>query len=87
MLRLLSAGANPNLARNMINESPLLTAARDGRVEVVRALLAAGADWKVKTKYGDTALSEARAKGHAELVAMLEKAGAKARTPRRSRRI
>lgn len=81
VLRLLAAGANPNLARNMINESPLLTASRDGRVEVVRALLAAGADWKVKTEYGDTALSEARAKGHAELVAMLEKAGAKARTP------
>jgi ankyrin repeat protein/uncharacterized protein YwqG len=81
LFRLLAAGANPNLARNTINESPLLTAAREGQVEAVRALLAAGADWRAKTEYGDTPLSEARAKGHTEIVALLEKAGATAKTP------
>ncbi|XXF76267.1 ankyrin repeat domain-containing protein [Myxococcaceae bacterium GXIMD 01537] len=81
VLRLLAAGAKPNLARNMVNEGPLLTAARVGNIEVARALLAAGADWKTKTEYGDTALSEARKRSHTELVALLEKAGAKARTP------
>src|SRR5512140_2982275 len=81
VLRLLAAGANPNLARNMINESPLLTAAREGELQVMRALLDAGADWKAKTESGTTALRVAREDGHSAIVALLEKAGAKARTP------
>ena len=45
--------------------------------EVVRLLMAAGTDLAVKDVYGDTALDWARKFGPSEVVAMLEKAGAK----------
>lgn len=47
---------------------------------MVRELLEAGGDTQMRTEYGDTALSEARSNGHAEVVALLEAAGATAKS-------
>ena len=45
--------------------------------EVVRALLAAGASTQLADRQGNTPLALARSRGHAAMVQMLEKAGAK----------
>ena len=47
-----------------------------GRAEVVKLLLAAGADVSVKNQSGKTALGLAEAEGHAEIVQLLKGAGA-----------
>jgi outer membrane protein assembly factor BamB len=51
----------------------LLTAARKGNLEAVKALLAKGADVNTKTAYGQTALMLASDKGHTEVVKLLIK--------------
>jgi len=48
-----------------------------GHREVVRQLLAAGADVNVKDEKGATALILASVQGHREIAEMLRKAGAK----------
>ena len=54
-------------------DAQLVDASEDGRVEVVRLLIAAGADVH---RYGDYALRAASLNGHAEVVQMLLYAGA-----------
>ena len=54
-----------------------MTAARTGKVDAVKVLLAAGADVQAKEpKRGQTALMWAAAEGHAEVVDALIRAGA-----------
>jgi 26S proteasome non-ATPase regulatory subunit 10 len=48
-----------------------------GNAEVVKLLLAKGADINVRNSKGETALVIAKNKGKTEIVAMLERAGAK----------
>jgi len=62
--KLLAAGADPNAALNS-GETPLMLAARDGRVDTVHALLEGGADPNAKEKNGEqTALMWAIAGRH-----------------------
>src|SRR5436853_78069 len=62
-------------------ETPLLTAARTGRLGPVKALLARGADLNAREAKGQTALMWAAAEGHVEIVDALLKADADFRTP------
>ena len=73
---LLDAGADPNTALPG-GETALMTAARTGKVEAVKALLSRGADVNAKESgRGQTALMWAAAEGHAEVVEALLTAGA-----------
>ena len=73
---LLDGGADPR-ARLGTGESVLMTAARTGNVEIVRLLLAAGADPNVAEAYrGQTALMWAVAERHYEVVRTLLEAHA-----------
>jgi ankyrin repeat protein len=64
---------DPALA-NAVDEhtSPLIEAARGGQARVVRLLLDSGADASWRDAAGRTAKDAAAAKGHAEIVTMLE---------------
>src|SRR5262245_10656532 len=74
--RLLKAGADPDTAAPG-GETVLMTAARAGRLDAVRALLAHGADVDAReATRGQTALMWAAAEGHAEVVRALVGAGA-----------
>ena len=71
--RLLKAGANPNAGR----ESPVLSAARSGNVEVMKLLLAHGGDANAKEPgRGQTALMWAVAEKHAGVARVLIEQGA-----------
>ena len=71
--RLLKAGASPNTGR----ESPILSAARSGNVEVMKLLLAHGGDPNAKEpRRGQTALMWAAAEKHAAVVGVLIDHGA-----------
>ncbi len=56
--------------------SRLICAAYQGNVDLVKSLLAAGADVNIKNQEGDTALILAAMKGHDEVVMVLIDAGA-----------
>ena len=68
------AGANINSRSN--GDMPLFIAAGEGRTDVVRYLLAEGADVNAREKLGDTALTEASYYGHVALVKELLAHGA-----------
>ena len=71
---LAAAGADPNARRKHDGATPLIEAARQGDLPVVRALLAAGADVNARDQHGKTALQEAKDKP--EIVSALKAAGA-----------
>ena len=76
---LLKAGANPNAAQ-AYSETVLMTCARSGALEAVKALLARGADVNaVETSEGQTAVMWAAAEGHTEVVRALVERGADVR--------
>ncbi|HEY9903259.1 MAG TPA: ankyrin repeat domain-containing protein [Candidatus Sericytochromatia bacterium] len=52
-----------------------MNAAAGGHIEIVRLLLANGADVTIQTLYGDTALTLAQKNGYLKIVELLEKAG------------
>jgi uncharacterized protein len=77
--RLLAAKANPN-ARLLNGETVLMTCARTGNVNAVKALLVHGANAKAaEPEHHQTALMWAAAQGHADAVAMLVEFGADVR--------
>ncbi len=55
----------------------MIDAARRGDAAAVRALIAARVDVNARDKEGFTALMGATEKGHADIVELLKKAGAK----------
>ncbi len=57
--------------------SPLMYAVHHGNVDIVKELLAAGADVNLKTTRGDTALKLAQQSSNAEVIQLLKQAGAK----------
>jgi serine/threonine-protein phosphatase 6 regulatory ankyrin repeat subunit B len=57
-------------------EKTLIRAAEDGRLDLVRTLLEAGADPNAKSEGGFTALMWAAARGHVEVVKALLASGA-----------
>jgi ankyrin repeat protein len=92
---LLEAGADPNVAFPETcsldsdaskRATPLIYAARSGRMRLVETLLNAGARWDVKDDRGRTAYDAALAAGHADMVELLEgRAGAAAPTGLKTR--
>jgi ankyrin repeat protein len=69
--RLLSAGANPNVALPT-GETALMTCARTGNIGAVKALLAGGADPNAKeSEHGQTSLMWAVSERHPEVVDVL----------------
>jgi ankyrin repeat protein len=72
VMLLLSRGAEVDVQGTLEGFTALMTAAAEGQVEIVRHLLDHGADRSLKDKDGDTALTFARQKGHAEVVELLE---------------
>jgi ankyrin repeat protein len=54
--------------------TPLYMAAWGGRVEMVQALVDAGADWTKKTQRGKTAMDIAKEEGRQEIALLLEQA-------------
>ena len=73
---LLKAGADPNTTLPG-GETALMTAARTGKIEAIKALLAHGAIVDAKeTQRGQTAIMWAAAEGNVEAVEALIRAGA-----------
>ena len=58
-------------------ETPLLTTARYGYWDCVKALVESGADVNVKTRLGSTAYMHAEKANNAEIMRLLKGAGAK----------
>lgn len=69
---LIEKGANINIREATEGYTPLMMAAGIGEVEVVKVLLRNDADTTVIDEDGDSALSHAKKKGHAEIVQLLE---------------
>ena len=63
--------------KNKDGITALLFASFKGHTEIVKALLAKGADVNMKNNNGDTALMVASEKGFAEIVRLLKQARAK----------
>jgi len=57
--------------------TPLHFAARGGHVDVIRTLLAKGADANLKSKGGRTALDLAKEKNQTDVIELLQKHSAK----------
>ncbi len=68
-------GTDPS-ARELIGETPLMAAARQGYSDVVKSLIDEGADINARNKRGQTALMIAMEQNHADIVALLREAGA-----------
>jgi uncharacterized protein len=62
--------------KTLVERTPLMGAARGGHLEVVKALIALGADPNAKSLYDDTALMEAVENGNVEVVRLLLDKGA-----------
>jgi ankyrin repeat protein len=78
-LRLLAEKADPNTA-GADGTTAIMYAAANDDLELVRALIKAGADVKVKNQFGTSAITEAAIIGSAPIVDALLKAGADANT-------
>jgi ankyrin repeat protein len=74
---LLKHGADPNATQHREGAPPLILAAREGHVEVVRLLLARGASVEARDRSGLTAAARAAEGGHDAVVALLTAAGAR----------
>jgi ankyrin repeat protein len=72
VLELLARGAVVDTANG--SRTPLIAASAMGRLEVVRELLARGANPGLAANNGDTALSCATARGHAAVAQLLRAA-------------
>jgi cytohesin len=76
--RLLAAGAKADLpTRSCYHATPLMESTRDGRTDIARLLLAAGAPVNQPDRYGDHALNWAVFFGHLELVTLLVEKGSR----------
>jgi len=80
---LLAAKANPSPV-NEYKVSPLSSASLEGRIEMVKLLIARGADVGTRDASGGTALSSAVLRGHLEIARLLIAAGADVRRDRKA---
>jgi ankyrin repeat protein len=69
---LLANGADPNAIEVRFSDSPLTLAARIGHAQIVKQLLAAGADADHKTKEGKTARRIVEERGFAEIIVAID---------------
>lgn len=76
VLAMVVLGARTSTCAAEPGEQRMWEAARQGDVQQVRELLAAGVDVNARTEYGATALSYAADRGHVEVVRALLEAGA-----------
>lgn len=86
--QLMKAGADPNDTLHYINadETPLMHAARSGKVDAVNLLLVSGAQVNARESWnGQTALHWAAAEGHGAVVEALIAGGADIRHPSNAR--
>ncbi|HEX6322367.1 MAG TPA: ankyrin repeat domain-containing protein [Vicinamibacterales bacterium] len=86
--QLMKAGADPNDTLHYINadETPLMHAARSGKVDAVNLLLLSGAQVNARESWnGQTALHWAAAEGHGAVVEALIAGGADIRHPSNAR--
>mmetsp|Transcript_69765 Transcript_69765/g.114276 ORF Transcript_69765/g.114276 Transcript_69765/m.114276 type:complete len:120 (+) Transcript_69765:394-753(+) len=74
---LLGAKADPNLKDTSFGRTPLMYAARDGYVDIVKQLLAAGADTGIEDKDGMTAILHAEERDREKVVKLLQEAVAR----------
>jgi ankyrin repeat protein len=75
--RLLSLGANANLANAFSGRTPLIEAASRGFLDVVEALISSGASLTSRDTYSDeNALTAAIERGHLDVARVLARAGA-----------
>lgn len=73
---LLDGGAQPDMILDDTWETPLLVAASNGFLEIVKLLLARGANPNMSDKYGWSPLSCVQVKGFLDIVKVLEEHGA-----------
>lgn len=64
---LVEQGANINIWDNQL-DNPLLYAGAEGKLDFLKAAIAAGADTTITNRYGGTALIPAADRGHVEIV-------------------
>jgi ankyrin repeat protein len=69
---LIEAGAHVNYARGNGGCTALFVASQEGHIDVVRSLLAAGADPRLALHNGLMALDSAKHNKHTQIVALLE---------------
>ncbi len=69
---LLKKGANPNVVDSEEHFTPIMFAAAEGHIDVVRMLLEYNADPSLKDIDGDTAETFARQNGHTEVADLLK---------------
>lgn len=74
--QLIEAGADVNVVNPKYGDTPLHYAVRAGNVEVVRLLLAAGANVDAQSSQGDTPLQSGVVHGHESITGVLLEAGA-----------
>ncbi|MGQ1786654.1 MULTISPECIES: ankyrin repeat domain-containing protein [unclassified Saccharicrinis] len=67
VLALLQNGAQPNLMDNEENWTAVMMAAAEGQLEVVKTLVAHGADLKMVDVDGESSLDFANSKGHTQV--------------------
>ncbi|BAX79067.1 ankyrin repeat domain-containing protein [Labilibaculum antarcticum] len=67
VLSLLEAGAKPNMMDNEQNWTAAMMAASEGQLEVLKVLVAHGADLKMIDADGDTCLGFANSKGYTDM--------------------
>jgi ankyrin repeat protein len=69
---ILEKGGKVNTINSYNGSTALMSASSLGRIEVVKTLLAAGADVKIKNKKGQTAMDLAAKHGHVKVVGLLK---------------
>lgn len=75
LMMLLENGADPNAVSGDRGNTPVMDAASTGQTELVRLLLAAGADPDVRSKSGQTGLMMAVGEGYAQISSLFIEAG------------
>ncbi len=75
--KLLARGVPVDATNDYLGRSSLIVATMSGHARIVGILLARGADVRAKDMEGWTAMRYARGFGHADIVELLDKAGAR----------
>lgn len=72
VIALLESGAEPNIADHEENWTAIMMAAAEGQLEVIKALVAYGADIEITDVDGESSLDFANSKGHTAVAEYLK---------------